>query len=287
MLKNKIILIVGAAGQLAQEFQKAASHRNLNLIAPSEKDFNITDRKQIEAVFKQTKPNIVINCAAYNLVDEAEGGATPAYSVNAEAVESLALVCRDYKIFLVHYSTDYVFDGKKGSPYIEEDAPSPLNTYGKSKLKGEEAVKAHLKEFLIFRLSWLFGNGKQNFLYKLSSWAQKNDNLKISNDEISVPTYTEDVVEATCLSLEKGLKGLYHLTNSGYCSRFDLATYFLKKMGLKNTLEGIPMSDFKLKARRPLFSAMSNAKITKDLNHAIPTWQNAVDRFTVYFRKQL
>jgi len=287
MLKNKKFLIAGAGGQLAKEFQRAALRQHLNLIAPPEGDFNITDKKQIENTFKKIKPDIVINGAAYNLVDEAEGSGAPAFAVNAQAVESLALACRDHKAFFVHYSTDYVFDGKKGSPYIEEDRVNPLNVYGTSKLKGEEAIGAHLKDFLIFRLSWLFGSGKQNFLYKLYQWAQKNETLKISNDEISVPTYTEDVVRATFLSLEKGLRGLYHLTNSGYCSRFELAKYFFMKMGLNNTLEGVPMGDFKLKARRPLFSAMSNAKIIKNLNQTIPTWQDAVDRFAADFKKQL
>lgn len=286
MQKNKTFLIAGAGGQLAREFQKAAASQHLNLAAPSEKDFNITDKKQAADIFTKIRPDIVINCAAYNLVDEAEDVPKPAFSINADAVEGLALLCRRHKAFLVHYSSDYVFDGKKGSLYIEEDTVNPLNVYGKSKLKGEEAIKACFNDFLIFRLSWLFGDGKQNFLYKLSSWAQKNTNLKVSNDEISVPTYTQDVVKATLLSLEKGLRGLYHLTNSGYCSRYELAKYFLGQMGLNNTLEAVSMNDFKLKAKRPLFSAMSNAKITKDLNQIIPSWQDAIDRFTSDLKAQ-
>ena len=179
----------------------------------------------------------------------------------------------------MHYSSDYVFDGEKGSEYFEEDTPSPVNKYGASKLAGEDEIRKVSDDHLIFRLSWLFGSGKQNFLYKLRQWAEKGGTVRVSGDEISVPTYVEDVVEITLAAIERGLKGLFHLTNSGKTSRFGFAEHYIEKSGLRASLEKVPMSTFVTKARRPKYSAMSNAKIVRELNVEIPSWQDAVERY--------
>ena len=181
----KKILIAGAGGQLGREFTDYLSGRGVDFIAPAEQDFDVTDFDSIGAAVRRIKPGIIINCAAYNQVDAAEDEPDTAFKVNAGAVRNLAALCRQENIFLVHYSSDYVFDGSKGSPYTEEDAP---NLYGKSKLEGERAVQETLRDYLIFRTSWVFGKGKQNFLYKLSSWAKEKKELRIAEDEVSCPT---------------------------------------------------------------------------------------------------
>ena len=135
-----------------------------------------------------------------------------------------------------------------------------------------------MSQYLVFRLSWVIGAGKQNFLYKLAGWAEKNSILKISADEVSVPTFTPDVVDMTLLSLEKGLTGLYHLTNSGYASRYELTRYYLKHQKRDNIIVPVAMSTFETKAKRPLFSAMSNEKLAHSLGVDIPTWQAGVNR---------
>ena len=279
MIKSKVFLLLGAGGQLAKEFQIVAARQGLKLSAPAEEASDITNTNQLEKTVHAAKPDAIINCAAYNLVDEAQAQPSLAFAVNGDAVDHLASLCKKNNIFLVHYSSDYVFDGQKDELYIEEDGPNPINVYGESKLKGEEAVQSQLDDYLLLRLSWVFGMGQQNFLFKLWQWAKKQDVLKISSDEVSVPTYTQDVVNATFLSLEKGLKGLYHLTNSGYCSRFELAKYFFEKMQLKNKLVPTPQSEFNLKAKRPAFSAMSNGKLVRRLKKEIPDWKDAVDRY--------
>jgi dTDP-4-dehydrorhamnose reductase len=220
-------------------------------------------------------------------VDTAEKNPSAAHDVNHHAVKNLSALCRKLDIFLVHYSTDYVFDGKKGDFYGEQDRTNPLNEYGDSKLKGEEAVRANPDSFLILRLSWVFGKGESNFLCKLAKWAKEKRILKISADEVSIPTYTEDIVEITLAALRKGMRGLYHLTNSGYCSRYELAKYFIKKMGMNNVLIPTPVSAFQTTAKRPLFSAMANDRISKELNVTIPEWENGVDRFIKRFREEL
>jgi dTDP-4-dehydrorhamnose reductase len=278
-MNNKKILILGSAGQLAQAFVGALEGRGLDFIAPEEQVSSITDFDLISRLLDEVKPDVVINCAAYNAVDQAEEDPDLAYLVNGGAVENLAQQCEKHGIFLVHYGSDYVFDGQKQDLYTEEDSLHPLNVYGKSKLAGEKAVRETMSRYLVFRLSWVIGKGQQNFLYKLSGWAEKNRILKISADEVSVPTFTSNVVDVTLQSLEKGLTGLYHLTNSGYASRYELAKYYIEKKKLQNIVVPVPMSHFKTVAKRPLFSAMSNQKIQKELGIKIPTWQEGVDRF--------
>lgn len=281
-----MILVTGANGQLGKEFQRLSSKRDLGFIALSKEKLDITNFRRVEGAIKEIRPNIIINCSAYNLVDKAEEEPSLAYTVNSDAVENLASLCKKFGIFLVHYSTDYVFDGKKQDFYTEEDLPNPINKYGESKLKGEEAIEKNVNEFLIFRVSWVIGRGKNNFLYKVFDWAKEKRLLKISCDEVSIPTYAEDIVNLTLLSLKKGVKGVYHLTNSGYCSRYELAKYFIKKIGLNNILIPVTSSEFNTLAKRPSFSVMLNDKISKELNISIPEWENGVDRFVRMFKRE-
>lgn len=276
-MKKRKILIAGSGGQLGSEFVRALENSDYDCIAPDESSFNITDYTGSKKIISEIKPDIIINCAAYNAVDDAEDKPDIAFSVNRDAVRNLAEICNDSGIFLVHYGTDYVFDGAKMDFYTEGNIPNPQGVYGKSKLEGEIVVRENLENFLIFRLSWVFGRGKQNFLYKLSQWAEKNHVLKISADEVSVPTYTGHIVGATIAALEKGLSGLYHLTSSGYASRYELARYYIEKTGRNNLVIPVPMSSFPVKAKRPGFSAMSNAKLCGDLGISLPHWKEGVD----------
>ena len=286
MSLNKTILLTGANGQLAREFQIILSKKGIEYASFPREKLDITNFKEIEAITKEVKPDILINCAAYNLVDEAEESPYLAYAVNRDGVKNLALLSARFNIFLVHFSTDYIFDGEKKDFYVEGDLPHPINKYGESKLEGEEEVKKNLKDFLIFRVSWVIGRGKRNFLYKIFNWSKEKHILKISCDEVSVPTYTEDIANITFLALNKGLKGIYHLTNSGYCSRYEFAKYFIKKMRLDNLLIPVPANIFNTPAKRPVFSAMSNTKISRELNISIPEWENGVERFARIFKEE-
>ena len=271
-------IITGSSGQLAKAFIEYFKKENIDFFAPCEQDLDITDKNKILKVIQEFKPNVIINCAAYNNVELAQTDNSTAILINKTAVQYLSEISNAHNIKLVHFGTDYVFDGKKNDFYTEEDTTNPLNEYGKSKLCGEsEALK--YKNNLVLRLSWVIGNGKQNFLYKLSNWLQKTSKLNISCDEISIPCFTFDIVKYTMLAINKNLNGLYNLTSSGKCSRFELAKEYIKLMNYQAELTPVPMASFNSKVERPLFTAMSNKKISAELKTNIPNWNDSLKVF--------
>ncbi len=273
-------LITGKNGQLARAFQQEFHRRTAEFLAPDEAAFDITDRAAVLEAVGSYKPDVIINCAAYNLVDKAEQEREKVFSVNAEGPGILAAAARTHNAVLVHFGSDYVFDGaKENGLYTEQDPVHPLNVYGESKREGERLVQEGTDKHLVFRLSWVFGEGKQNFIHKLSEWSRNNAFLKIACDEFSVPTYTHTVVDATMKALKQGVFGLYHLTNSGYCSRYEWAQCILRELGVQKFIRPVSMDSFNLPAQRPRFSAMSNEQICRQLNLSIPTWQEAVSAF--------
>lgn len=278
MIKQKY-LILGANGQLGKQFGKELATRGEEVTAPDEKDCDITNSDTLERYVDTVRPSVIINCAAYNAVELAEQHSDIAHRINGKAVENIAALCGRHRIFFIHYSSDYVFDGTKGDLYTEGDAPNPLNVYGRSKLAGEEATQEHAGDFLLFRTSWAFGNGPQNFIYKFLQWSRKNHVLKLSSDEVSVPTSCADLVSLTLASLEKGLKGLHHLTSSDFASRYEWGRYVARALSLDNLIIPVPMSAFTSPVQRPAFTAMSNAQLQHKLGIPIPDWRNAVDRF--------
>lgn len=266
-------LITGARGQLAREFIAYFQEKGYGFAAFPKDELDVSDFEKVYQTIKEIKPDIIINCSAYNQVDLAEKEKPLAYKVNTIGVYNLAISAREIKAKLVHYSTDYVFDGTKIGFYTEEDQPNPLNEYGKSKLLGEFFIQEVLENYLIFRVSWVYGKGTQNFLYKLEEWAKKQEVLKIAVDEFSVPTSTRTIVEVTLKALDEGLTGLYHLTNSGYASRYEWAKEYFKLRGINKLIYPALQADFNLPAKRPKWSVMSNEKISKALGIAIRDWR--------------
>lgn len=277
-------LITGARGQLGGEFQKALEKSDHTVAAFDREGLDISDSHVVNDVITEHNPDVVINCASYNLVDKAEEDFDTACGVNAAGVRHLAVACKKRNILLVHYSSDYVFDGTKEDFYTEEDEPNPVSRYGESKLQGEQLLKQEADKFLLFRVSWVFGEGKSNFLHRLSEWARKNRILKIVTDQVSVPTYTEDIVNVTMFALNKGLRGMYHLTNSGYASRYEFARYYIEQMGMDNLVMPVTSDYFTSPAKRPYFSAMSNKKLSQALNVDIPDWKLGVERYVKNIR---
>jgi dTDP-4-dehydrorhamnose reductase len=278
-LSRTKIVVSGGKGQLARSFALVAARQGLDLTALGRDKLDISDHAQVLKILEDLRPGVFINCASYNEVDLAETSSDEAFRVNRDALGQMVEVCRNRKIFLVHFSTDYVFDGTKDSPYSEEDAPAPLSVYGRSKLAGEELVIRGGLDHLVYRVSWLYGPGERNFLFKLRNWLTRADLVRITTDEISVPTYSMDVASFVLASLRRGLCGLFHLPNTGYCSRYDLARYFCAEMKLKKTIHPARRDEFFLPAQRPAFSAMSNARVIAALKTEIPSWQDAVTRY--------
>jgi len=273
------VLITGSGGQLALEFQKRLSPECYKVYAPAEEELDISDVSAVSRAFDEACPNIVINCAAYNNVDGAEGDYDTAYRVNALGPRILAAASREHKALFVHFSTDYVFDGSKEGFYTEDDVPCPINKYGESKLAGELFVAEEAGRYLIFRTSWLYGNGRQNFLRRLMEWSGKQYVLKVVSDQVSAPTYTADVVDAVITTCYRSLTGLYHLTNSGYASRYEVARYFLEGVGVDSLVLPVNTAIFPSPANRPYFSAMSSYKLATAIGRDIAPWQDAMDRY--------
>ncbi|HWR90291.1 MAG TPA: dTDP-4-dehydrorhamnose reductase, partial [Dissulfurispiraceae bacterium] len=235
------------------------------------------DLDAVLSLIGSVRPTHIINCSAYNQVDLAEERFDLAFRINATGARNLAYGARKHGAFLVHYSTDYVFDGTKETGlYCEDDPPHPLSVYGRSKYLSELAVRDETDRSLIFRVSWVFGEGTQNFVYKVRQWAGQDDRLRISSDEVSVPTATATIVEVTMRALDSGLSGLFHLTNSGYASRYEWARRIIDLLGLKTLVYPVPSDVFNLPAKRPKFSAMSNEAISGELSLSIPHWEEAL-----------
>ena len=276
------ILLTGANGQLAGEFQRLLEHYPHEVAALDRAMLDISNDDHVEQAFIAHTPDIVFNCAAYNLVDRAEQEYESAFRVNAMGVRNLARASKKMDSLLVHFSSDYVFDGTKEDFYSEEDITNPLNKYGESKLSGELFLKEETDNFLLFRVSWVFGAGQQNFLYKLLEWAKQKKLLKVVCDQISVPTCTRDIAHLTMFAINKGLRGVYHLTNSGYASRYEVARFFLEKTGMDNLVLPVRSDAFPSPAKRPYFSAMSNIKLSRALDVQIPDWRIGIESHVKY-----
>ena len=272
-------LITGAAGQLAQAFAERLRHDGIPYCAPPETELDITDPDAVAQCLDRERPDTILNCAACNAVDAIERDDRVAQAVNHAAVATLATAAAARGILLVHYSTDYVFDGTAGRCYTEADAPAPLNAYGRSKWQGEQAALQAGCELLLLRTSWVYGDGTQNFFHKLLQWADQRDTLEVVNDEISVPTSTDAIVTLTRAAIDARLRGLYHLVNSGYASRYETARLFFDLLQRDTSIRPVPSSRFPSPIKRPAFSALSNHRLATALGHPIPTWQDALARF--------
>lgn len=293
------ILITGAKGQLGQDLQIECGRRRIEYIATdfladggstnlpnseSAKELlhlDITDLKSVRETVLQTNPDAIINCAAYNAVDKAEEDWKNAFLVNAIGPKHLAIAADEREIPLMHFSTDYVFDGKKGSPYFVWDEPKPLSKYGESKLYGEQLVSLLSNRIFIVRLSWVFGVGNTNFVKKILEWSKGKNELKVVDDQISSPAYTVDLSRAIIDLLEKGAYGIYHMANKGYCSRYEWAKYILELTGWKGKIVPVKSSDFKTAAQRPEFSAMDTFPLKETIGYELPEWKDATKRFCI------
>jgi dTDP-4-dehydrorhamnose reductase len=273
------ILLTGAQGQLGLDFQKLFQKSGIPFLATDINELDIANLTAVRDIIKSYSPTTVINCAAYNAVDKAEEEFHLACMVNAIGPRNLAIATEEHGIPLVHFSTDYVFDGDQRVPYTIADMPNPINRYGQSKYLGERLVQSFSRRFYLVRLSWVFGIGNENFPKKILEWSKTKHQLKVVTDQVSCPAYTVDIASITMLLLRSGAYGLYHLTNQGFCSRFDWARFILKKS--KSPIEVVPATenDFPTPAKRPKFSAIDSFPIKETLGILPSTWKDATERF--------
>lgn len=272
-------LITGGKGQLAGEIAKVLSVKGWTVVSKSRQEMDITDFVSVKTVVSSLKPDFVFNCAAYNDVDGAEADWQSAFMVNGIGVKYLSMACSENKAVFVHFSSDYVFDGTKKEPYSIADFPNPINKYGQSKLLGEDMVRFHADRFFLIRTSWVFGEGKFSFPGKILGWANRHDEIKIVDDQFSCPSYAADVAKTLADIIETDNYGLYHVTNTGVCSRYEWAKYILDKIGWKGSLYPAKSSDFSSPARRPEYSALDSFPLKETIGYTLPRWQDATDRF--------
>lgn len=282
-----MILITGANGQLGQDFQKLFVKEGIPFIATDYRTsgscqaLDITTAAVVEEFLnRRSGIDTIINCAAYNDVDRAEREPGAAMALNCEAPGNLAREAVRRGLKLVTYSTDFVFDGTKATPYREDDPVRPLSVYGSSKYQGEEAVLAADSQALVIRTSWVFGLGNHNFNKAVIRWSQTTGGpLKIVDDQVSVPTYSRDLAEFSWRLLQSGAGGLYHLSNQGQASKYDQASYLLTRLGWQGQLQRAGTADFNLPAARPGYSKLESSRAEQRAGAEMPDWRDAIDRF--------
>ena len=282
------ILLVGKNGQVGQELEKSLGQLG-ELFAYDRQHLDLTDPHSIRTTIQKLRPDVIVNAAAYTAVDKAETEPDMAMRINHTAPDIMAEEAAQLNALLVHYSTDYVFDGTKNAPYVESDLTNPLNIYGSSKRAGELAIVAQASHYLIFRTSWVYDGHGKNFLSTIKRLGNQRPELTIVNDQLGAPTWSREIARKTTQAIEKylslgapqQLNGIYHLTAQGQTSWFGFAEA-AKKQGLfadlaqPPALRAIPSSDFPTPAKRPMYSTLSNAKLLENFGLQLPDWEDSL-----------
>lgn len=265
---------------LGTALQRVLGERDAQVVAPVERDFDITSEKVVTDVvsrFAAGGPGVVVNAAAYTDVERAEDDPVRAFLVNETGPALLAAAAASANLGFVHVSTDFVFDGTKDGAYVEDDDPNPLSVYGASKLAGERAVAVVMPQALTVRSEWAFGPGGRNFPGKILELAQTRDTLKVVTDEVGSPTYTIDLAAGIVALVDAGARGLYHLAGSGVCTRYELAAEVLRLSGLERELIGVTADEFPTRAARPRNSRLDCSKAAA-AGVVLPHWKDALAR---------
>lgn len=273
------ILIIGAGGQLGQCLKIVAERRAItDIVFPAEAEANILDQPGLESLLQKEQPAFVINCAAYTAVDKAEDEVELAKAVNETGAANLALACASNQATLVHVSTDFVFEGNLVKLLTENDETKPINVYGQTKLDGEKAVIALLKEHFILRTSWLYSEYANNFVKTMLKLGAERDELNIIADQVGTPTYAIDLANAIFDMIESDSEayGTYHYSNEGVTSWFDFAQAIFDISATQVKANPIPGSAYPTKAIRPAFSVMDKSKIKNTFGLAIPYWRDSL-----------
>jgi dTDP-4-dehydrorhamnose reductase len=304
MAKKKVepvepkIVILGGKGMLGTNLANLCRQRKINAKVLDLPECDITDKNQLKKAIAGC--DAVINCAAYTNVDKAESKPQAAFRINAEAVGRLGQIAHEQKIFVIHISTDFVFDGKSDKPYRETDKPNPINTYGKSKLAGEQLLVASGCANCIIRFEWTYGLAGDNFVKKIIRAAnaalrnsppqaestRQTGQLKVVDDQIGSPTATTEAAKVILKLLAKKTEGLFHFASAGFVSRFEMAKFIFEKLNMPVTVLPCKTGDFKSAAERPLNSRFDCSKIAALLDEPIEVWQKPLENFLTELQKR-
>lgn len=288
----KIVLFGGKYGQLGWELRRTLAPLG-EVLAVDRDDLDLRDAPALEAFLREQAPHLIVNASAYTAVDRAEQERDLAFAINEHAPRAMAESARSLGAGLIHYSTDYVFDGTLGRPYVEADPANPLGVYGRSKLAGEQAIQAAGCRHLIFRTAWVYSMRGESFIAKLLGWARSNPDLRVVDDQVSNPTWARMLAEATSLLLARGgedlpayvgeKSGLYHLAGWGFASRFEWARQILANDPRQTeqrvqAIQPARTDEFPAPAARPLFSALDCSHFERTFGLRLPPWQEALAR---------
>lgn len=281
MVNSKTILITGSKGQLGSSFKKISKAYNYNFIFTDKSNLDITNFDLLKEFLQSNKIDTLINCVAYTNVDFAEIKKSICDKVNIKAIDFLSRLCEEFNIQLIHISTDYVFDGNKDSPYNESDFTQPLNYYGLSKLKGEKAVSNHnLKNSIIIRTSLLYYDNGDSFVNKIINKIIKGESINVVDDQFSSPTYAYDLANAILKIIpliNNNIPEIYHYSNKGHCSRYDLAIKINELINGRSKINSIKSKNGI--TARPLYSVLQTSKIVNKFNLSLRNWDEALEEF--------
>jgi len=274
------IVLGGATGLLGQALKSALMERGWKVITPTRQDLDLFDLQAVEDCIRTNKADVLFNTVAYTKVDQAEDEPAEANCLNRQLPLILGKASANTGVYLVHYSTDFVFSGKKTTPYSTEDCTEPKSVYGKTKLQGEKELLAlNLPRLLIIRTSWLFGPCKMNFVSRILELAETRPELGIVHDQVGSPSYTPDLAANSIALVEKEATGIYHLANSGQASWCELATEAVQCADLECRVKPITSSEYPQKACRPAFSVLDLSKFTATTGITPRPWVQAVREF--------
>ncbi|WP_037318218.1 dTDP-4-dehydrorhamnose reductase [Salegentibacter sp. Hel_I_6] len=275
----KNILVTGANGQLGACFKKISNnYSELNFYFKSSSEADITDKSKLGKLFAEVKFDYVINCAAYTNVEKAESEEEKVFQINATGARNLAEVCNENQAILVHFSTDYVFDGKAEKPYQETDKTNPINIYGASKLKGEQLIAEVLKEHFIFRTSWLYSEFGHNFYKTILRKVNEKAELNITTSQTGTPTNANDLAEFVLeiIASENKNFGLYHFSNLGEATWYDFSKAILEITGNSEEIVLNENNNFKTIAARPDYSVLDKSKLQQVFSKPILDWKKSL-----------
>lgn len=274
------ILVTGAKGQLGYDLLKELGKRGHEAIGIDIQDLDITRFADVEKYIKNVRPDAVIHCAAYTAVDAAEDNIGQCMRVNCIGTGNIAHVCGELNIRMLYLSTDYIFDGQGERPWEPDDEANPINAYGQSKYEGEKAVIQDVLKYFIVRISWVFGVNGSNFVKTMLKYGKKKGAVSVVNDQIGSPTYTPDLSVLLADMIESNKYGVYHATNEGLCSWYEFACEIFRQAGMDNVkVTPVTTEEYPVKAKRPLNSRMSKAKLDAKGFNRLPDWHDALTRF--------
>lgn len=274
-----MILVTGENGQLGSDVCNYLKAIGSDYIGTDVETLDITDVNEVESFFSSNRIDCVLHCAAYTAVDKAEDEREKCFSVNETGTRNLALCAAKSDAKILYVSTDYVFEGKGELPFEVSDPKGPLNVYGKSKLRGEEAVIGNCKKFFIVRTSWVFGEKNTNFIATMLRLAESHDEISVVSDQIGSPTYSKHLAKLICRIAQSEKYGVYHATNEGFCSWAELAEETLSVAEKKTAVRHILSEDYPTKAARPLNSRLSKASLDIGGFERLPEWRSAVREY--------